>query len=387
MLSSFLRNTDRSFIRVAIALFVWGIGEGMFYVFQSIYLQQWGADPVTIGMVLSGVGITMAISFIPAGYLSDRFGPKPVMLSSWAIALLATCLMATAPSLPVFIIGTLVYGFTGFVSAPLMAYASRMRGNLEVGRALTLVSASFQTGMVIGPALGGIIAARFGLVMNYRLAILVFIVSSAIIFFIKDLPPIKHIETEKQESVWKNTRYMSFIGLFFVTMVFLYLPQPLTNNYLQNEKGLSFEIIGQLASAGSLGVVIFALVFGGLKPDFAFYIGQVSVSLFVILMWKGNHPGWFALGYFFVGGYRLCATMTMAIVKSMVRSSQLGLAFGLISTANSITVIVSPLLAGFLYQTQPELIYKVSLIAISVVFLGNYLLLPFLKPVSTIEGI
>jgi MFS family permease len=375
-----VRGLNRNFVRVAAALLIWGIGEGMFYVFQSLYLQEWGADPVTIGAVLSGVGIAMAVSFIPAGYFSDRYGPKPVMLASWGIALVATIIMALAPSLPVFIVGALIYGLTGFVSAPLMAYVSRMRGSLEVGRAMTLTSASFQTGMIIGPALGGVIATHFGLAMNYRLAILIFILSSAVIYFIEPLSPVDHHESEKQESIWKNNKYLIFVGLFFVTMVMLYLPQPFTPNYLQNQKGLNFEIYGQLASIGSLGVVVFALAFGGLQPTFAFLVGQMFMSLFVVFMWKGESQLLFGLGYFFIGGYRLCATMSMAVVKSMVRASQVGLAFGLISTANSLTVIVSPLLAGVLYKAGPELSYKIALIGIGLVFMMNYLILPRLKP-------
>ncbi|MHC1784052.1 MAG: MFS transporter [Anaerolineaceae bacterium] len=375
-----LRGLNRNFIRVAAALLIWGVGEGMFYPFQSLYLQEWNADPVTIGAVLSGVGIAMALSFIPAGYFSDRLGPRPVMLSSWGIALVATLIMAFAPSLTVFIIGAILYGLTGFVTAPIMAYVSQMRGSLEVGRALTLTSASFMTGMIIGPSLGGIIATQFGLVMNYRIAILIFLVSSLVIYFIEPLPPVAHQESEKQESIWRNRRYQIFATLFFITMVALYLPQPFSPNYLQNEKGLNFEAYGQLASLGSLGVVVFSLLFGGLKPAIAFMIGQVFVSIFVISMWKGEGRLIFGLGYFFIGGYRLSVTMSMAVVKSMVGTSQLGLAYGLLSTANSMTIILSPFLAGILYDLQPDLSYKISLVGIAVIFLVNYIALPHIKP-------
>jgi MFS family permease len=379
---SSLRGLNRSFIRIAAALFIWGVGEGMFYPFQSLYLQEWNADPVTIGAVLSGVGIAMALSFIPAGYFSDRFGPKPVMLSSWGIALAATLIMAFAPSLPVFIIGAILYGLTGFVTAPIMAYVSQMTGGLVVGRAMTLTSASFMTGMIIGPSLGGIVATQFGLVMNYRIAILIFLVSSLVIYFIEPLPPVANQEGEKQESIWKNRRYLIFAVLFFLTMVALYLPQPFSPNYLQNEKGLNFEAYGQLASLGSLGVVVFSLLFGGLKPTIAFMIGQAFVAIFVISMWKGEGLLIFGMGYFFIGGYRLSVTMSMAVVKSMVRTSQLGLAYGLISTANSMTIILSPFLAGILYDFQPDLSYKISLVGIAAIFLINYLVLPHLKPES-----
>ena len=44
---------NRNLLLVAISLFTWGVGEGLFIYFQPLYLQQWGADPLMIGAVLS----------------------------------------------------------------------------------------------------------------------------------------------------------------------------------------------------------------------------------------------------------------------------------------------------------------------------------------------
>ena len=63
-----------------LALMIWGIGEGMFFYFQPIYLEQLGADPALIGLILGSYGVAMMIAHIPAGYLADRLGRKPLML-------------------------------------------------------------------------------------------------------------------------------------------------------------------------------------------------------------------------------------------------------------------------------------------------------------------
>jgi len=70
-------------ILVMISLWAWGTGEGLFIYFQPLYLQQWGADPVLIGAIFGGMGIGMAVSQVPAGYLADRLGPRPIMWLSW----------------------------------------------------------------------------------------------------------------------------------------------------------------------------------------------------------------------------------------------------------------------------------------------------------------
>ncbi len=87
------------------ALFTWGIGEGMFLYFQPIYLQQLGANTWTISGLFSAFGAAMMLAPIPAGYLSDRIGRKPLLMSAWGLGLAAAWTMALARTLSVFVAG------------------------------------------------------------------------------------------------------------------------------------------------------------------------------------------------------------------------------------------------------------------------------------------
>ncbi len=145
------------------SLFTWGIGEGMFIYFQPIYLQQLGASTMTIATVFSAFGLAMMLAHIPAGYLADRIGRKPIMVAAWAAGLIATWVMALARTLPAFIVGVLLYGLTAFVSSPMNSYITAARGKLTPVRAMTLMSAGFNLGAVLGPISGGWLGERFGL--------------------------------------------------------------------------------------------------------------------------------------------------------------------------------------------------------------------------------
>jgi MFS family permease len=128
---------------IGLALFTWGIGEGMFMYFQSIHLENLGADPVAIGSILGAMGLVMMLAHIPAGHLSDRIGRRPLLIAAWLFGVTATVMMAAASSLPLFVAGLLLYGFTAFVSSPLSSYVTAARGEWSISRALTLTSSTF----------------------------------------------------------------------------------------------------------------------------------------------------------------------------------------------------------------------------------------------------
>ena len=63
-------------------------------------------------------------------------------------------------------------------------------------------------------------------------------------------------------------------------------------------------------------------------------IGQVGLVLFSLLIWRGTSILWYGVGYFFLGGYRLCRAMSVAIVQPIVREREVGLAFGAATRLN-----------------------------------------------------
>ncbi len=148
----------RDLVLVAASLFFWGFGEGMFFYFIPLSLQNLGANPLMIGGVYSGIGLAAALMQIPAGILSDRIGPRTIMWISWGIGALACWILAVASSLTVFVIGIWLYYMTSFGVVPLNSYVTSVRGKLSPERALTFSGGLFNTGMIAGPILGGLIA-------------------------------------------------------------------------------------------------------------------------------------------------------------------------------------------------------------------------------------
>jgi len=350
-----------SLLFIMASLLTWGVGEGMFFIFQPIYLQELGADTMTIAGIFSAFGMAMMAAHIPAGYLSDRFGRRPLLIAAWMFGMVATWIMALARSLPFFVIGMLLYGLTAFVSSPLNSYVTAARGKLSPARAMTLTSAAFNVGAILGPVLGGWIGEHLSLRTVYLVAGCIFILSTSLLFFTRPQPT----ETQDAETppakLWNNRRYMGFLAVVFVVMFVMYLPQPLTPRFLQNERGLSLTAVGTIGSIGSLGNAAMNLFLGSIPAWIGFLLAQASAGLFALLMWLGTGQEWFALGYFLLGGYRAARPLIFAQIRVFIHETQMGLAYGIAETVNALTVILAPLLAGILYTRDPLMVYWVSL--------------------------
>jgi len=348
------------------ALFLWGLGESMFLLFQPIYLQQLGAGPIEIGVILGAFGAAMTLTHIPAGHLSDRLGRRPMLIAAWLVGLLATLVMAVAFNLTFFVAGLLLYGLTAFVASPLDSYTTAARGKWSVARAITFVSMMFNAGAVIGALLGGRIAERYGFHAVYFVAAGLFLLSTAAVTFIAPQPRDHHDPENPPAALTSNTRYLGFLAVFFFVAFAAFVPQPLSPNYLTNQQGLSLSRIGELISIAYLGNTLLNLLLGHLEARLGFILGQLGVAAFATILWRGTGFAWFALAYFLLGGFRALRGLGVAQVRAFVHESQMGLAYGAAETVGSLSTLLAPPLAGLLYSRDPVLMYPVGLALIGV---------------------
>lgn len=376
---------------MAFSLLVWGFGESMFFYFLPLSLQAWGATPVLIGAVLGGIGLAAAIAQIPAGYLSDKYGPRFILWAGWTLGMCAALMMALARSMMVFVVAIWIYYFTAFAVAPMNSYITMVRGRLSVERSLTFVGGLYNLGTIAGPIVGGLIAKRFGLTRIYLASFFIFVLSTILILFLKPRKIQKSVIEQKQVHLFRNTRYVTLLLLTFFVVVILYMPQPLTSNFLQNQHNLSLVSIGTLGTIGNAGNAFATLILGSMNATAGLITGQIMVALFSACLYFGNVPWVFGLGYFLLGGYRLTRSMVIAKIRSSIRDHEVGLAFGIVETVNGIALVITPPLAGWIYQKNPSMIYLISipLILLLVIFSSIVIRKPEIEhseQIATIKG-
>lgn len=351
---------SRDLLFIALSLFTWGMGESAYRFFQPLYLEQLGASPLAIGSILGGVGIAMTVAHIPAGYLADRFGRRIMMWSAWILGIISGLLMAVARDLSLFTLGVLLYGVTAFVVAPMNSYITAARGSWSVSRAIAFTSAMYNLGAIFGPYLGGLIGDLFGYARIYAFATLIFIISALLIFQIKPQPTEKPLVSSGPRRTF-NPWFVRFMPVLLLANLGMYLAQPLAPNYLQNYQSLSLSQIGTLGAVSSLGSVVFTLGLGILNPGLGFVLGQLATAFSSLFLWIGVGFPWFAAGFFLMGGFRGARTTSIAYIRNMISTANMGLAYGIAETVSGGAIILAPFLAGYLFELNPLWIFAAAI--------------------------
>jgi MFS family permease len=342
------------------SLFIWGLGESLFLFFQPIYLQQLGANSVEIGTILAIMGLAFGFAQIPTGHFSDRIGVKFILRTSWVLGTAATALMALAPNISFYTFALLIYALTGAVSAPMNSYVSSIRGDLSIGRAISIPVVSFSLGAIFGPLLGGIISQMIGLRSIYWIAFGFFILSSTLAFFLNEKEVDKFEKSDASKKPWHNRRFNLFLCLVFALIFSLYLPIPLTANFLFTTHAIPLSSLGLMGALTSVGYVLLASSASQHKPENNIILSIVLLFLFCWLIYLGNTIFIFGAAYLFAGGFRFLRSMIIAYSHQLVHQQHLGLAFGLIESVAAMGVTLAPLTAGIIYSFNPRLLYPIS---------------------------
>jgi MFS family permease len=124
--------------------------------------ERYGLAPSQTALLLALPGLaTLAVS-VPCGLAADRFGARRVTLGA-AVLLLLSCVSQAAPWLPALLLGRLVFGIAfGVVWTSGMAWLADFEdggGGSRLGPSVTCSS----VGIMVGPAVGGILAQHAGL--------------------------------------------------------------------------------------------------------------------------------------------------------------------------------------------------------------------------------
>lgn len=348
------RDVSRNNRLVMLALFIWGLGEGLWYYnFRQIYLTQLGATELQVGMALAIESVVRALLPIPAGYLSDRIGARHVMVFSWVVGIAGPLIGALAHTWQAFIPALAVYAMSAFSVPAISAYALEnlpaSAGNGSRDRVLTTIYAVYPLGLIVSPALGGVLADAYGIRTLLWISVAVFVISTAVVMLTGIPEIVHHSSNESARDLLRNRRFMQLMGYFMLVFAVTYLGYQLLPNFMQEVRGLSLTRIGLLFSIGSAGTALINLAAGRIHPRWNFPAVLAVYGLAMAGLWLSAAPPVVMVAFFATGAIMVTRTLATARAAEVVSARNRGLAFGIIETALSIALAVSAWGAGGLY--------------------------------------
>jgi len=119
-----------------------------------------GATPAIITPILGSYSLCQLLAAPLWGTLSDRYGRRPILITSMLGACGSYVLLGLSHSVPMLLLSRALAGFMAGNITAAMAYASDISSSAQRARSLGAVGAAIGVGFMLGPAIGGALAGE-----------------------------------------------------------------------------------------------------------------------------------------------------------------------------------------------------------------------------------
>lgn len=137
------------------------IGLGIIIPVLPDIIRRFGSEPEFVnryfGFFISAYAFMQFVSSPVLGAISDRFGRRPILLTSLLGAALDYTMMAFAPNLTILFIGRIIAGLTGASMTVAASYMADVSDDKNRSANFGLIGAAWGVGFILGPLLGGLV--------------------------------------------------------------------------------------------------------------------------------------------------------------------------------------------------------------------------------------
>lgn len=241
-------------------------GSMITYVAVPFQVYQLTRSSLLVGLL----GVAELAPLLATGLLGGALADaedrrRMVRLTELGLALLSAVLLVNAlagrPRVWVlFVVASLAAALDGLQRPSLEALLPRLVPREEMAAAAALASLRMSLGMVGGPALGGLLVARFGLAATYAVDVVSFGFSLALLRLMRAVPPPPDAARPSLRGVAEGLRYargrQELLGTYVVDIVVMVfgMPQALFPAIATRYGGAS--VLGLLYAAPSVGSLL-----------------------------------------------------------------------------------------------------------------------------------
>lgn len=335
---------------------------------------------VGLGLLGSIFAVGRLAADFPAGRMSDRFRPGPMMSLSGVVVATGSMLLALTSAAGGAYAAMFVLGIgSALALTTAMAHFARAP-RVRRGTALSAFAAWLLAGQSFGPTAGGSLGEAFGwrgaMVVAASLALLVAVSSTLLRAPIPEREPAP-VTTRTDENRAVPSRVLGFVYLLPAVQFAIggAMLQTLVPIVADAELGIGPATVGLALGLGGVSRLTAALITGQISDrisrKWALVPGQLLQTLGVtVFMLGGTAPTWLAaivLAALGSAGVNVGAT----VLADLSEGSTLGRRLGAFRFTGDAAFVVAPLLSGWLYQVGGRVLATLPLVMFSAVVMAG----------------
>lgn len=345
-------------LKVSLVMATRMLGLFMLFPVISVYANEYqNTTPFLIGLAIGIYGLTQAFFQIPFGYLSDRFGRKPLLYMGLCLFFLGSVLAANSTNVFYVILGRALQG-SGAISAVLMALLAdsiseenRSKANAFVGFQIGL---AFMLSLLIGPS----IASIAGLSGIFWIIALLSVVSMTIVASLPHAKPINYYRLSIDEfRKVLNPRllrldFSAFILHLTLASGFIVLPLLLVENNIINiaDNWKLYLPAMMMSFVGMVPLIILAEKLQKTKLILLLSIALLIISQLLFYKLRLNFSIFLmALTLFFIA-FNTIEAILPSLLSRTANASKRGLAMGVFSTSQFLGTFFGGAIGGLIYD-------------------------------------
>ncbi|HDD55798.1 MAG TPA: MFS transporter, partial [Chloroflexi bacterium] len=275
-LKSIYREYPQTFWIIMGGMFIDRLGGALIFPFFGLYItSRYNVGMTEVGLLFTILAISSLFGSLIGGAMTDKFGRKVMILSGLLISGASSLLLAFAPTLEFIYLAGFIVGFFGNMAGPAQQamVADVLPEEKRVdGYGILRVIANLA--VVIGPAIGGFLAARSYTILFVSDVILSTITAAIILAYVPETKPQALPDSAGQPAaveslgqtlmgyfrVLKDSAFMVYI-LASIFMVMAYMQMNTTLPvFLRDVHGLPDSGYGLLLSLNASMVVLLQFV-------------------------------------------------------------------------------------------------------------------------------
>jgi MFS family permease len=230
-----------------------------------------------VAVAISGLVeiLPLVIFGLYGGVLADALDRKKLIWVTEALSLLFTgillinAMMDSPNLLLIYIVSGLFAATSGLRQPAMQAALPRLVDHEDMTAAAALMSLRWQVGVIVGPAVGGILISSYSVAVGYAADIATFIVSIALIAFMKKIPPSHEAEAPSLSALIDGVKYAfsrkDLLGTYLIDLAAMFFAMPTALiPFWADQLGAPWAL-GLLYAAGTIGSIAITLTSGWTK--------------------------------------------------------------------------------------------------------------------------